>query len=70
MFENLKAEMARHNKKNSDVAEILGITADSVSFKLNGNMPFTVHEVWKLADVFNCSIDYLAGKFPRRIAKC
>ena len=62
MFENLKAEMTRHNKTNSDVAKILKITANSVSFKLNGKSPFTIHEVWKLADVFNCSIDYLAGR--------
>ena len=62
MFENLKAEMARFNKTNQDVGAILGISANSVSFKLNGKTPFTLHEIWKLADSFNCSIDYLSGR--------
>ena len=48
MFENLKAEMARFNKTNQDVGDILGISANSVSFKLNGKTPFTLHEIWKL----------------------
>lgn len=62
MFENLKAEMKRTNKTNKDVGDILGISANSVSFKLNGKTPFTLHEVWKLADSFHCSMDYLAGR--------
>lgn len=65
MFENLRAEMKRNNKTNSDVGEILGISSNAVSFKLNGKTPFTIHEIWKLADTFKCSMDYLAGRKDR-----
>ena len=54
--------MRRHNKTNKDIGEILNISANSVSFKLNGRRPFTLDEIRKLADEFNCSLDYLATK--------
>ena len=62
MFANLRAEMKRHNKTNNDIGKILNISANSVSFKLNGKRPFTLDEIHKLADEFNCSLDYLAEK--------
>ena len=62
MFDNLRAEMKRYGKTNSDVGKILGISTNSVSFKLNGKSPFTLDEIKKLADEFNCSLDYLARK--------
>ena len=62
MFENLRAEMKRNNKTNRDIGEILGISTNAVSFKLNGKTAFTMHEIWKLADAFNCSMDYLVGR--------
>ncbi len=62
MFENLRAEMKRNNKTNNDVGKILGISSNAVSFKLTGKTPFTLHEIWKLADLFKCSMDYLAGR--------
>ena len=62
MYENLRAEMKRHNKTNEEVGRLLGITGNSVSFKLNGKSPFTIHELWKLADEFKCTLDYLAGR--------
>lgn len=65
MFENLKAEMTRHGKTIKDVADILNISANAVSFKLNGRTSFTLHEFLKLADTFNCSLDYLANHQPK-----
>lgn len=62
MFDNIRAEMRRHHKTNNDVGEILNISANSVSAKLNGKTPFTLDEIRKLADEFNCSLDYLAVK--------
>lgn len=69
MFNNIRAEMRRHNKTNKDVGNILNISANSVSFKLNGRTPFTLDEIRKLADEFNCSLDYLAIKTPDATAK-
>lgn len=62
MFDNLRAEMRRHNKTNTDIGKILGISANSVSLKLNGKTPFTLEEIRRLANAFNCSLDYLAIK--------
>ena len=62
MFDNIRAEMRRHNKTNKDVGNVLGISANAVSLKLNGKSPFTLDEIRKLADEFNCSLDYLAVK--------
>ena len=69
MFANLRAEMKRYGKTNADIGKILNISANSVSFKLNGRTPFTLDEIRKLAEEFNCSLDYLATKgnhLPRR----
>ena len=62
MFDNIRAEMRRHKKTNKDLGNILGISANAVSFKLNGKSPFTLDEIRKLANEFNCSLDYLAVK--------
>ena len=62
MFDNLRAEMRRHNKTNADIGKVLGISANSVSLKLNGKTSFTLEEIRQLADVFKCSLDYLAIK--------
>ena len=62
MFNNIRAEMARHGMSVQDVADLLGITAVSVYLKLNGKTPFMLDEVFKLAVKFNVSLDYLAIK--------
>lgn len=64
MFDNIRAEMSRHGKTNRDIGKILGISGNSVSFKLNGKRPFTLDEIRRLAEEFNCSLDYLAVKDP------
>ena len=69
MFKNLKAEMARANVTNADIGRILGISANSVSFKLNGKTAFTIHEMWKLADYFKCPLDYIAGRVDLKFVK-
>ena len=62
MFNNVRAEMKRRNKTNKDIAELLGISSNSVSFKLNGYRPFTLDEIKALANAFDCTIDYLAER--------
>ena len=62
MFDNLRAEMKRYSLTNADVAKILNISVNAVSFKLNGKTSFTIHEFVKLADKFNVSLDYLAER--------
>jgi hypothetical protein len=65
MFPNIRAEMARNRFTNKDVAKILGICTNSVNFKLNGRYQFTLTEISTLADVFDCSLDYLVGHIAK-----
>ena len=61
MFPNLKAEMARTCKKYNDIAEILGISYDSVMNKINGKTEFTRSEIFKIRDTLfpDLSLEYL-----------
>lgn len=62
MFENLRAEMARNHKTIKEMAGILSLSDNGFSFKLNGKNQFTLDEMARMADLFECSIDYLAGR--------
>lgn len=61
MFKNLKAEMARYEKTNEDLANIAGIDKASVSNKMNRKTEWTRKEMYLIkTELFpNCSIDYL-----------
>ena len=62
MFANLRAEMARNRKTNKEMADFLSLSDNGFSFKLNGKNQFTLAEMAQMADLFGCSIDYLAGR--------
>lgn len=61
MFKNLKAEMARYEKTNEDLANIAGIDKASVSNKMNRKTEWNRKEMYLIkTELFpNCSIDYL-----------
>lgn len=60
-YPNIKAEMGRNNLTIKGLAETLGLSANSVSFKLHGKREFTLSEIEKMATFFGCSLDYLVG---------
>ena len=66
MFANLRAEMARNRKTNKEMADFLSLSDNGFSFKLNGKNQFTLAEMAQMADLFDCSIDYLAGRKDER----
>ena len=61
MYPNLRAEMARKNIKSTVVAEVLGISYDTMSNKMTGKSDFTRTEIFKIRDEFfpNLTLDYL-----------
>ncbi len=61
MFPNLRAEMARKNIKPKKLANILGISYDSIINKLNGKTDFTRSEIFKIRDTFfpGLKLEYL-----------
>ena len=66
MFKNIRAEMARNGKTIKEMAKFLSLSDNGFSFKLNGKNQFTLAEMEKMADYFDCSIDYLAGRKAER----
>ena len=62
MYANIRAEMARHGKTQADIAKLLNISPNSFRWKLTGERPFLLDEIFTLAKTFNVSLDYLAVK--------
>jgi DNA-binding XRE family transcriptional regulator len=58
---NVKAEMARHQKTNADMASALGVSKASFRMKLNEKREFTLSEARKNAEIFDVTVDYVAG---------
>lgn len=48
MKQKIKAVLAKFGHTQNDLAEILGITYQSVSIKLNGHKDFTQSEIFKI----------------------
>lgn len=61
LYPNIKAEMGRHGLTIKELATNLGLSTNSVSFKLNGKREFTLSEIERIACLFGCSLDYLVG---------
>lgn len=52
MYANIRAEMARQGKTQTDIAKLLNISPNSLRWKLNGERPFLLDEVFTLAKTF------------------
>jgi DNA-binding Xre family transcriptional regulator len=60
MYANLKAEIARHGKKKSELADKLGITENTLINKIKGKSEFTLTEIQTLLKEFpTATMDYL-----------
>ena len=67
-YQNLKAEMKRIGVTQGDIAEFLSMSTNNVYLKINGKVPFTVDEAWKIRERFfpDATLDYLMGQTPDR----
>ena len=61
MLRNLKAEMVRLNITESQIAQALGLTVDTLKKKLKGNVGFSLKQMFSVRDKFfpKHSLDYL-----------
>lgn len=61
MYPNLDAEMARKGLKRKDLAELFGGRIPTVSDKLNGKYPLSLHEAERVRALFfpDLTLDYL-----------
>ena len=61
IYPNIEAERTRKGMSQSDLAKLLGVERKTYyNWLTKGNIPAPV--VMKLADVFQCSMDYLLGR--------
>lgn len=58
-YPNIRAEMVKHNITIRELAHNLNLSTSSVSFRLCGKREFTLSEIEKIGNMFNCSLDYL-----------
>ena len=52
-----KGFCAANNIKQSDLAQLLGITVSNVNEKVNGKQPFTLDQVKKICNEYHISAD-------------
>jgi transcriptional regulator with XRE-family HTH domain len=53
---NIRAELARRDITQGQLAELLGLTTTPMSKRLRGQMPFRDHELVRIAEFLNISI--------------
>lgn len=46
---NIRAEMARQQKKTRDLEGLLSISTTAARARLNGTVPFSLNDIWMLA---------------------
>ena len=62
MYENLKAELKKHNLTYEDFARIAGVIPGTIVRRMSGTADFKLQEIVKIADYLKCSTDYLIGR--------
>jgi len=63
MKHKLRLVLERFGQTQNDLAELLGITYQSVSIKLNGRKDFTQSEIFKIIYCFNLTPDEVMDIF-------
>lgn len=59
----LKAILDQYGKNQNDLAELLGLTYQSVSVKLNGHKDFTQSEIFRIIHMFNLTPEQVMDIF-------
>lgn len=58
----LRSLRVEHKMSQAALANVIGVTQQSISEWEQGNMEPTLSNLWALSDVFGISIDVLVGK--------
>ena len=60
-YPNIDAERARHGLNADELAQKLGVSRKTLyNWTVNGNIPSSA--LIRMADLFQCTIDYLLGR--------
>lgn len=63
MKHKLKAVLERYDKTQNDLADLLGLTYQTISIKLNGHKDFTQTEIFKIMVMFNLTPEEVVDIF-------
>lgn len=66
---NVRNLLRSNGVRQRDLAAELGMHEQTVSNKLNGQRPFTLRDVARIADYFDVSVDYLLGRDSEEAAQ-
>lgn len=64
MFNNIKAELARYDMSQENLAEFLGISSSTVKNWFNGKATIPSSALIKMSQRWGVSTDYLLGLTP------
>ena len=59
--------MRTHHVTQRDLAAELGISEQAVSDKFHGRSNFTLRDLSRIAEFFDVTLDYLAGRSPLEV---
>ena len=59
MYNKLKGIMTEKQIKQEELAKILGLSVSTLNFKINGKSDFYISEAKKIAEYFNCTMEYI-----------
>lgn len=61
MFPNIKAEQARHNKTNRQLASDLSVSEKTITNWMTGRTEIPASKLLAMSRMFGVTIDYLLG---------
>lgn len=65
LFSKIRDLMRIYDLTNKSFAEELGISASTLSHKLNGHFPWSSDEMWQIMEMFNVPPNQFHEVFPR-----
>lgn len=66
LYPNIEAERARKALTKNQLCEMLGICDTTLRHWISGKRPIPADKLLKLANYFDCSVDYLLGRTVRK----
>jgi transcriptional regulator with XRE-family HTH domain len=66
----VRAEVARARRRSADVARVLDCSQSAASRKMNGQVPFTVADLARIADLLGIDVTrFYAPELPSAVAQ-
>ena len=62
ILSNIEAERARHGMTREEVGQAIGVSQASYLSYITGGRPIRSDKLLMLADMWNCTTDYLLGR--------